>query len=137
MEQKLNLIKKIIENNHDGFIQCETRWFVETNDGFDGTAQGYGYKSPQSLYKAYHYFKNKNKYKKNNQEIKTFLKNNPDIKNEFEKYFDAQESLWRLKDGDEDSLEDMIEGLDDQELIEKFQSQSTIIKKIFDYYMKN
>jgi len=51
--EKLNLIKKEIDKSGEyGFPVTETRWFVETEDGFDGTAQGYGFKSPQALYKC-------------------------------------------------------------------------------------
>jgi len=49
---KLNIIPKRVpvQDWH------ETRYFVETNDGFDGTAQGYGYRSPQNIYRAYSYY---------------------------------------------------------------------------------
>ena len=55
---KLNLIKKEVENNKTWGVPVKKfRWFVETNDGFDGTAQGYGYKTPQAVYKAYAYLR--------------------------------------------------------------------------------
>jgi hypothetical protein len=71
---KLNLIKKEIDKSEEyGVPMKETRWFVETNDDFDGTANGHGYKTPQAVYKAYYYFLNKNKFAKQKQDIKQWL----------------------------------------------------------------
>ena len=55
----LQLTKKEIKTEDEPW-EKEERWFTKTEDGFDGTAQGYGYKTPKKLYAAYWFFKNKN-----------------------------------------------------------------------------
>lgn len=68
----------------------EKRYFAETRNGFDGTAQGYGYKSKQKIYKAYWYFENKDKIKKLNGEAHRFLKDNIEIKKSIKTYFEHE-----------------------------------------------
>ena len=136
---KLNLIKKEVVKKEDygfGIIEerKEVRWFVETGDGFDGTAQGYGFKTPQAVYRAYAFFKNKDKYAQQKADIKRFLKENLDIKKELDDYFDESECLWRLKDGEEDSIEDMVERLEDGETKDKFKTNKHLWKQLLKYY---
>jgi hypothetical protein len=104
---KLNLIKKEIKN--------ESRWFVETGDGFDGTAQGYGYKTPQAVYRAYTYFKSKDERKAQEQEASKFLQENQDVKKVLEEYLDEDNCFYRLKDGDETSIPDLLEQISDEQ----------------------
>lgn len=133
----IKLIKKeIIKQIDDHFETKETRWFAETNDNFDGTAQGYGYKSPQAVYKAYHYFKNKNKYKNNAKNVKTFLNDNPDINNALEQYFDPQECLWRDKDREPTSIEHFVETMQEEnpEIANKMLDQKHLWKAIEAYF---
>jgi len=133
----IKLIKKeIIKDIDDHFETKETRWFAETNDNFDGTAQGYGYKSPQAVYKAYNYFKNKNKYKNEANIVKKWLKANPDINNALEAYFDPQECLWREKDQEPTSIEDFVEMMQEEspEIANKMLDQKHLWKAIFNYF---
>ena len=137
---KLNIIKKEIikeEDCGDGFInkKRELRYFVETNDGFDGTAQGYGYKSHQAIYKAYSYFKNRDKYKNQAKEIKRFLEENKDVKEVLDNYLSEDECLWRLKDGDPTSMEDLFLDLEESpEIIEKLKNIKHLWKAIWKHY---
>jgi len=101
--EKLELIKK------------GDRWFVETNDGFDGTAHGYGYKTPQAVYRAYAYFKNKDKREEQDKEVRDLLKNNPDIKEALDNYLNEDNCFYRLKDGEETSMSGLIEEVIDDE----------------------
>ena len=137
MDIKLDLIKKEITHEYD----VETRWFVETNDGFDGTANGYGYKSPQKLYKAYWYFKNKDKFKSLRKEVIKFLKENPDIKQIIDDYMDPDWQLDRWKDNEPTSIPDLIELIehyDDmsekEKIIEKLNDVEHLWKSIIYYY---
>jgi len=138
MDIKLDLIKKEITKDYD---DVETRWFVETNDGFDGTANGYGYKSPQKLYKAYWYFKNKDKFKSLRKEVTKFLKENPDIKQIIDDYMDVDWQLDRWKDNEPTSipeLMELIEHYDDllekEKIIEKLNDVEHLWKSIIYYY---
>lgn len=129
---KLDLIKKQVDK--DGYQ--ETRWFVNTGDGFDGTAQGYGYKTPQAIYKAYYYFLNKNKFAKQKQEIKQFLKDNADIKEVLDLYFNETNSLYRLKDREETSIENLLDAIKDRsDVIEKLNKNKHLWKRLIRYYL--
>lgn len=113
---KLNLIKKEIDKSEEyGVPVTETRWFVETNDGFDGSAQGYGYKTPQALYKAYAYFKSKDQRKAETNQVKKFLKDNPDVKAAIDEYLSDDASWYRLKDGEPSSIEHLVESIKDKQ----------------------
>jgi hypothetical protein len=138
---KLDLIKKQITKKEDyggGVIdeRVEARWFVETNDGFDGTAQGYGYKTPQALYKAYHYFLNKNKYAKQKQEVKQWLKDNADVQSAFKEYFHEDNCLYRMKDREPTSIENLISSIkDDQpDVVQKLNGNKNLWKPLMKYY---
>jgi hypothetical protein len=123
MDIKLDLIKKEIIKNGDKIF----KWFVETDDGFDGTADGYGYNSPQKLYNAYWYFKNKSKSTSLRREVYNFLKENPDIKQIIDDYMDLDWQLDRLKDNEPTSIPDLIELIeDDNDIIDK----NNIIKRL-------
>ena len=107
---KLKLIKKEIDKSEEyGFPVKETRWFAESEDGFDGSAQGYGYKTPQAVYKAYSYFKNTKKRKNTSIQIKKFLKENPDICSVINEYLSEDASLIRFEDGEVSSVEHLVE----------------------------
>ena len=138
--EKLNLIKKEIDKSGEyGFPVTETRWFVETGDGFDGTAQGYGFKSPQALYKAYSYFHNRNKIKSTKDKVKNFLENNPDVKTAIENYCDADWMLDRIKDGDPTSIPHMIELIseDNPKVVEKLNANKSLWNEILKYIINN
>lgn len=135
---KLNLIKKEIDKSEEyGVPVKETRWFVETNDGFDGAAQGYGYKTPQAIYKAYAYFKSKGHRMVETKTAKQFLKDNPDIKAALSNYLDVDESVWRLKDGEPTSIENMLEyiGEDQPEIAKKLQNNQNVWKTLMKYML--
>lgn len=135
---KLNLIKKEIDKSEEyGVPVTETRWFVETNDSFDGTANGYGFKTPQAVYKAYYYFLNKNKFAKQKQDIKQWLKDNPDVKAALNNYFDADWAIDRAKDGEPTSIENMLEhmGEDRPEVAKKLNDNKNLWKALIKYYL--
>ena len=120
---KLNLIKKEIDLSHEYDVISfpEKRWFVETNDGFDGTAEGYGYKSARNLYKAYAYFKTKGK-RGRKKAIKKFLANNPDVIKALVNYLEESPVFIPMKDRVPKSIENMLKHhKDEPELVKKFQ----------------
>lgn len=138
---KLNLIKKEIDKSaeYDGIPVKETRWFVETNDGFDGSAQGYGYKSPQAVYKAYAYFKSKDKRKAETDTIENFLKDNPDIRKALNSYMDGDWAIDRMKDGEDSSIENMIEYFKEDEpaMVKKLQDNKHLWKALMKYTLEH
>ncbi|MBX8638545.1 MAG: hypothetical protein KIY11_09355, partial [Thermoplasmata archaeon] len=67
----------------------ETRYFAETGDGFDGTTQGYGYRSMEKLNKAYWYFKNRNRLEGEKGSAKKLLKDNRALAKLLRDYFSA------------------------------------------------
>jgi hypothetical protein len=89
-------------------FETETRYFAKTDDGFDGTAQGYGYKSIEKLKKAYWFYKNKGKLKTLEKEAKKFLKENPDIKKLLNEYFSADNYICAWKDREELSFDTLL-----------------------------
>jgi len=92
--------------------QTETRYFAETGDGFDGTANGYGYKSMEKLRKAYWYHQNRGKINQSKSEARIFLKENPDVRKVLDEYFSADNMLVACKDGEELSFPLLIQGLE-------------------------
>ena len=89
-------------------FETESRYFAKTDDGFDGTAQGYGYKSIEKLKKAHWFYKNKGKLKTLENEAKKFLKENPDIKKLLKEYFSDDNYIWALKDRQEISFDTLL-----------------------------
>lgn len=113
------------------------RWFTETNDRFDGTAQNYGYKTPRGLYRAYYYFLNKNKFAKQRQEIKHFLEINSDIKTVLDNYFDETNCFYRMKDREQTSIENLIKIIlkTQPEVVKKLEQNKDIWKSLMRYYL--
>lgn len=137
---KLDLIKKEIDKSAEyGVSVKEVRWFVETNDGFDGTAQGYGFKTPQAVYKAYAYFKSKDKKKADTGRIKQFLKDNPDVKAALNNYLDADWVKDRYLDGEPNSIENMLEHIaeDQPEVAKKLNDNKNIWKALMKFALDN
>jgi len=75
------------------------RWFAKTDDGFDGTAQGWGFKTKEKLMKAYWFYQNRHKINGLKSEAKKFLAENPKIKKILLKYFDDDNVFHALKCG--------------------------------------
>lgn len=139
MMEKLNLIKKEIDKSEEyGVPVTETRWFVETNDGFDGSAQGYGYKTPQAVYKAYAYFKSKDQRKAETNQVKKFLKDNPDVKAALKNYLDADWAMDRAMDGEPTSIDNMLEHMaeDRPEVAKKLNDNKHLWKAIMKYELR-
>jgi len=90
-----------------------TRYFTVPDriDGFDGTAQGWGYKTKQALHKAFSYHQNRHKIAANAVEAKQFLGDNPDVVKIIAAYMDEQECLYRAKDGDPTSIPHLIKSI--------------------------
>lgn len=136
---KLNLIKKEIDKSEEyGVPVMETRWFVETNDGFDGSAQGHGYKTPQAVYKAYAYFKSKDQRKTEANQVKKFLKDNPDVKAALKNYLDADWAMDRAMDGEPTSIDNMLEHMaeDRPEVAKKLNDNKHLWKAIMKYELR-
>jgi hypothetical protein len=92
----------------------EIRWFTQTDDGFDGTAGGYGYKTPEKLYAAYWFFKNQDKILALKAEARKYLKDNDDVSFALRSYFHPDNCFYRLKDGEDSSIKNFIkESADD------------------------
>lgn len=89
----------------------ETRYFAETDDGFDGTAQGYGYKSIEKLHKAYWYYQNRDKIRKKEQEAKEWLTKNRPIRLLIKNYFSVDNLLYAAKCGEELTFSSFIKEL--------------------------
>ena len=136
MAFKLDLIKKEIDKSEEyGVPVKETRWFVETNDGFDGTAQGYGFKTPQAVYKAYAYFKSNDKRKADIKQVKQFLKDNPEVRTALNNYLDADWAKDRFIDGEPTSIENMLEYVaeDCPEVSKKLNENKSIWKSLMKF----
>ena len=118
----MQITTKIIEDNEGN---SETRYFGKTDDSFDGTAQGYGYKSKEKLEKAYWFYKNKDKINVKKNKAKKFLKENPQIKSLLNNYFSAQNYVYAFKDGEEITMESFLEMLREEGYFED-------IKKLID-----
>ena len=97
---------------NDGIGNTEIRYFAVTDDNFDGTAQGYGYKSLQKLKKAYWFYQNKDKIRAKQNKAKKFLDENLQIKQLLEDYFSEQNYFYALKDGKELTMESFLMALD-------------------------
>lgn len=126
----MQITTKIIEDNVGN---TETRYFGETGDGFDGTAQGYGYKSKEKLEKAYWFYKNKDKINAKNNKAKKFLKENPQIKRLLDEYFSAQNYLYAFKDGGELTMESFLELLEEEgnlEIMQKLNDNKDIWRSL-------
>ncbi len=128
----MQITTKIIE---DGVGNTETRYFGKTDDGFDGAAQGYGYKSKEKLEKAYWFYKNKDKIKAKKNKAKKFLKDNPNIKRLLDNYFSAQNYVYAFKEGEELTMESFLEMLKEEsnfEIIQKLNDNKDIWRNLLD-----
>ena len=101
---------------NDSIGNTEIRYFAVTDDNFDGTARGYGYKSLQKLKKAYWFYQNKDKIRDKQNKAKKFLDENPQIKQLLGDYFSEQNYLYALKDGEEITMESFLMALDKDNL---------------------
>jgi hypothetical protein len=137
MPNELKLVSKQMPIE-EGQPWTETRWFTETKDGFDGTAQGYGYKSPQALHKAYAYFKNKNNRKSHKPNVKKLLKDNPEVKDACDAYFDADNLLYVFKEGCDPSMQDLVNRSsgDVKKILEEHKHMWKSIEKYY-YYRRS
>lgn len=97
----------------DGEGNNTIRWFAKTDDGFDGMAQGWGYKTKEKLMRAYWFHQNRHKINGLKSEAKKFLAENPRIKKILYKYFDADNILHALKCGVSLSFETLLNDLND------------------------
>lgn len=128
----MQITTKIIE---DGVGNTETRYFGKIDDGFDGTAQGYGYKSKEKLEKAYWFYKNKDKIKAKKNKAKKFLKDNPNIKRLLDNYFSAQNYVYAFKEGEEFTMESFLETIKEEgnfEVIQKLKDNKDIWRNLLD-----
>ena len=89
----------------------DTRYFAKTDDKFDGTAQGFGFKSREKLEKAYWFFKNKDKINAKKAQAKKFLKEHPEIKKLLDDYFSDKNYLYALKDGEDIDMNTFLKAL--------------------------
>lgn len=124
----------------DDVGNSETRYFAETEDGFDGTAQGYGYKSKEKLEKAYWFYKNRDKINAKKSKANEFLKENPQIKRLLWNYFSPQNYLYAFKDGEELTVESFLEMLKEEgnfDVIKKLNDNKDIWKSLLIENAKN
>lgn len=96
----------------------ETRYFAETEDGFDGAAHGFGYKSKEKLEKAYWFYKNRDKINNRKNKANKFLKENPQIKKILDEYFSAPNYLYAFKDGEELTMKSLLQMLEEENKLE-------------------
>lgn len=122
----MNITTKKVE---DTTGNTSLRYFGETKDGFDGTAQGYGYKSKQKLMKAYWFHQNKHKIKGLKSEAKQFLKDNPKIKKIVEDYFSEDNCFYAMKDGEILSIKNLIIDLKTDDALENKSEIIDILNK--------
>ena len=72
-------------------IQIEERngrFYAKTNDKFDGSANGYGYKTKQALMKARWYFLNKSIIDANKDKARAWLNENKEAKSKLNSWLD-------------------------------------------------
>jgi hypothetical protein len=98
--------------------QKEIRWFAESDDGFDGTAGGHGYKSPEKLRKAYWYHQNRHIIKANESMARRFLEENSELRKLLCSYFSADNHLIAAKDGETLKFETLLADLRNDTKIE-------------------
>src|SRR5439155_1315964 len=84
-------------------------------DGFDGTAQGYGYKTKQNLLKARWYFLNQDKIRAAQNEAQEWLKANPEAAQKLNEYTSEDNLLYSHKDGEEVSLRTFLDAYRESE----------------------
>ena len=133
--EKMKITTKQIKTNE---FETEIRYFAETNDDFDGNAQGYGYKSIEKLKKAHWFYKNKGKLRSMEHQAKKFLKSNPEIKKLLNDYFSADNHIYALKNREELSFDGLITELRDgnwtvenrEETIKKIEESKHLWKSI-------
>ena len=128
----MEIITKIVK---DDAGNSENRYFAETGDGFDGTAQGYGYKSMEKLKKAYWFYTNKDQIRAKQNRAKRFLKDNPRIKYLLDNYFSAQNYLYAFKDGEELTMKFFLEMLKEEnelEIIQKLNDNKDIWRNLLE-----
>jgi hypothetical protein len=99
----------------DGDGNNTIRYFTKTDDGFDGTAQGWGYKTKEKLMKAYWFHQNRHKINGLKSDAKKFLTENPKIKKILSKYFDFDNVFHALKCGTSLSFETLMNDLNDND----------------------
>jgi hypothetical protein len=97
---------------HTGPFRSETRYFADTGDSFDGTAQGYGFRTIAKLYKAYWFFKNRPRLEALRLEARTFLRENPRAAAALREYFSAERAVWAWKDGELLSMSGLVAELE-------------------------
>ncbi len=98
-------IRKVVTNG-DGY---NPRYFADSSGGFDGTAQGWGYKSIEALKKAFWYSRHRSEFKHRENMARKFLKNNPEVRELLGQYFSEGNMLDSWKDGEELTLEGLID----------------------------
>ena len=93
--------KKIPINEYEN----EIRYFAESDDGFDGNAQGYGYKSVEKLKKAYWWYKEGDNWKKKVQnrriDILTYFrinKNSNELYGKLLDFFHPDNAIYLMKE---------------------------------------
>jgi hypothetical protein len=109
--------------------QKETRWFSDSERGFDGTAGGYGYRTLEKLRKAYWYSKNRHKIASNDNGAKRFLKDNPEIRRVLAEYFSAENYVVAWKEKEELSFDGLLEDIKNDDT---FENREEMIRKIGD-----
>lgn len=122
----MNITTKRIE---DTDMNTTLRYFTEKKDGFDGTAQGYGYKSKQKLMKAYWFHKNKHKINGLKNETKVFLKENPKIKQLLNNYFDVENCFDACKCGETLTFKTFMDDIENDDDIENKSEIIDILNK--------
>jgi len=128
--EAIKIIQKEIKTGNEPW-EKEIRYFSETNDGFDGTAQGYGYKSVQAINKAYWFFKNKNKLTKQQNDAKQFLSDNLNVKSALKSYFNCENNFWMVKEGINISIKHFCDYYKSEiEIIEKLSTVKELWKSI-------
>ena len=105
-------------------------------DGFDGTAQGYGYKTKQAIYKAFSYHQNRGKMAQNEIDARHFLEENPEIKALLDDYMDDDACFYRMKDREPTSIPHFISEIkaDHPELVEKLREAKSLHRALLKLY---
>jgi len=131
----MKIIKKEIKNKNG---HSEIRYIAEEVESkFDNTAQGYGYKSEESLQRAYWFFKNKNRLFSENNEAKRFLNENVEIKNELLSYFSEDNQFYAFKDGEELTMNDFVYYHINNETLKELLIQNKKLWKTLEFVVNN
>lgn len=116
------------------------RWFSNSIESFDGTAQNHGYENPQKLFEVFYAEMEKLRHEELHEAAIQFLKDEPEIRSLLVRYFDEGEVFSRLKRKQESTIYNFLASSGDLPILEKLKGNVLIhrsIEKLFLGFIDN